>query len=145
MCSTDKMAASSGSGQQILALRIKKGEHGRKLMSSLDGQSTLNDVFKKFHTFKENILKPSQKNAQFQCKIDLSPSTEPFEVGREMLIDEVCHLGVKVIEMACNLSKENKVETIISKCAQEATGKALNAFELLMTRGRAFVAPKETR
>ena len=47
--------------------------------------------------------------------------------------------------MACNLSKENLVETIISKCAQEATGKALNAFELLMTRGRAFVAPKETR
>ena len=74
--------------------------------------------------------------------VSLSPSTEPFEVGGEMLVDEVCHLGVNVIEMACNLSKENQVETIISKCAQEATGKALNAFELLMTRGR---APKETR
>ena len=88
---------------------------------------------------------PVKKIAQVQCKIVLSPSTEPFEVGGEMLVDEVCHLGVKVIEMACSLSKENQVETIISKCAQEATGKALNAFELLMTRGRAFVAPKETR
>ena len=128
MCSTDKMAASSGSGQQILALRIKKCEHGseKKIMSSLDGQSTLNDVFKKFHTFKENTT-ISKTIAQFQCKIDLSPSTEPFEVGREMLVDEVCHLGVKVIDMACNLSKENQVETIISKCAREATDKALSS------------------
>ena len=61
----------------------------KKLMSSLDGQSTLNDVFKKFHTFKENPLTISKTTAQFQCKIGLSPSTESFEVGGEMLVDEL--------------------------------------------------------
>ena len=91
MCSTDKMAASSGSGQQILALCIKKCLQGseKKLMSSLDGQSTLNDMFKKFHTFKENPLIISKTIAQFQCKIGLSPSIESFEVGGEMLVDEL--------------------------------------------------------
>ena len=72
-------------------------------MSSLDGQSTQNDVFKKFHTFKENPLTISKTIAQFQCKIDLSPSTESFECWST---------NFQVIEMACNLSKENQVETI---------------------------------
>ena len=58
-------------------------------MSSLDGQSTLNDVFKKFHAFKENPLTISKTIAQFQCKIGLSPSTESFEVGGEMLVHEL--------------------------------------------------------
>ena len=74
-----------------LVLRIKKCLHGseKKLMSSLDGQSTLNDVFKKFHTFKENPLIILKTIAQFQCKIGLSPSIESFEVGGEMLVDEL--------------------------------------------------------
>ena len=74
MCSTDKMAASSGSGQQILALRIKECEHGseKKLMSSLDGQSTLNDdnifLSSKILPFAESLCTLTGTIADSQCK-----------------------------------------------------------------------------
>ena len=56
------------------------------------------------------------------------------------------YFKIKFIQFECTGdegSKEDNVREALDRCTREATGKAVDAFQLLMAKGRAYPSKKE--
>ena len=73
---------------------------------------------------------------------DIQNNINSFEAEGNATIGDILNMGMKSIQFKCKTSEE---ATVAKNIVESATKRAVDAFEILMAGGRAFVGKKTSR
>ena len=124
----------------VLAVEIAKCDHqaGRKFIRTFSSAIGITRVFEDIHGGAE-----ASKTANFRASIG------GFEVDGTLTVGDLLTVAKssvnKTLKFTCTQSEKNSVDIDIGEVCNEATRRAINAFEVLMTKGRDFPDKKTSR
>ncbi|KAH3742044.1 hypothetical protein DPMN_048776 [Dreissena polymorpha] len=133
------MAASTS---LMLAINIEKCDHqkGCQLMRVTPTSSTAADIFKELH----GPVDPQRYGVKFVVGTSLE-GTSFWEIDGCIPLFEVSAFGVKVLKMTCTTLPEGILASSLEKISNEATKKTVDAFQVLMMKGKALPTKKVAR
>ena len=135
----------------LLAIKILKCRHQaeKNLMTTIHKKTPIIDIFAEHHEGPAEW--PKGYKTRIVCRPNLPSATtkdEPYEIDGNLTVGEVVSgFGMKHFQFSCEVeeSQDTELRAALTQAAQTATRKTIDAFQLLMAKGRAYPTPKTTR
>lgn len=133
----------------VIAIKIAKCHHiDVKNISCFPDKTTLTDVYT-CTTYHPNSPEWQKEHSlTIKCGKDTDTPETCFEVDGNLSVGEIIHgFGMKVLRFSCSKREPtgNNLPDLMKKSAEVATTKAIDAFQLMMAKGREVPEKRKAR
>lgn len=114
-------------------------------MTTVKNNASLFSVFEMYHEGPSDWPKGSKTSILCWPSKPHTKDTDPYEVQGSVSVGDLVGFQMKYLEFVCEPEDEPAMNTGVLIAAESATRKAINAFQVLMAKGRSFPAKKTSR
>ena len=109
------------------------------VITLLQHDKSVTDIFEKYHDHPD-------KTVEFEAFSQLPGVKEQFKIDAGLYIGDLAGMACKSLDFNCKGSTNDvDILNLVNKSKEDATTKAIDAFQILMTGGRGYPNPKTSR